>query len=165
MRAYEIIVSFILVLLASTAGVSCKSTGQGMGESHSGDIKATFTWEESAPTSGTLRATVTKPGNAPETYEGKFYQITRDTQINTIGDMWSPWYPGWRDWAFWGPEPEESFVAHYTGHVVANLAAPGGQRMRCQFQLLRSGEGMKGGAQGQCQLPSGQTIDAEFPPS
>jgi hypothetical protein len=51
------------------------------------------------------------------------------------------------------------------GHVVPNLAAPGGQRMRCQFQLLRSGDGMAGGGQGQCQLPSGQTIDAEFPPS
>jgi hypothetical protein len=115
-----------------------------VGESHSGDIKATFTWEQSAPTSGTLRATVTKPGSAPEAYEGKFYQMTRDTQINTIADLWSPWYPGWRGWAFWGPEPEEPFVAHYTGHVVANLAGPDGQRMRCQLELLRSGEGDEG---------------------
>lgn len=37
--------------------------------------------------------------------------------------------------------------------------------LRCQFQLLRADEGMKGGGQGQCQLPSGRTIDAEFPPS
>jgi hypothetical protein len=60
---------------------------------------------------------------------------------------------------------EDSFVAHYTGHVVANLSGPDGQRMRCQFRLLRSGQGMKGGGQGQCQLPSGETIHAEFPPS
>ena len=165
MSASNFFVSSTLVLALGIALVSCKSTGEGMGESHSGDIKATFTWEQSAPTSGTLRATVTKPGSAPEAYEGKFYQITRDTRIDTIADVWSSWYPGWHAWAFWGPEPEESFVAHYTGHVVANLAGPDGQRMRCQFQLLRSGEGMKGGGQGQCQLPSGQTIDAEFPPS
>jgi hypothetical protein len=50
------------------------------------------------------------------------------------------------------------------GHVAPNLAAPGERRLRCQFQLLRSGDGMRGG-QGQCQLPSGQTIDAEFLPS
>jgi putative hemolysin len=37
--------------------------------------------------------------------------------------------------------------------------------MRCQFQLNRSGEGMKGGGQGQCQLPDGRTINVEFPPS
>lgn len=36
---------------------------------------------------------------------------------------------------------------HYTGHVVANLTGPNGQRMRCQFQLLRAGDGMKGGGQ------------------
>ena len=125
MRTSRLLISSMFVLALGMALVSCKSTGQGMGESHSGDIKATFTWEQSAPTSGTLRATVTKPGSAPETYEGKFYQITRDTRIDTIADVWSPWYPGWRDWAFWGPEPEESFVANYTGHVVANLAGPG----------------------------------------
>jgi hypothetical protein len=50
-------------------------------------------------------------------------------------------------------------------HVVANLAGPNGQRMRCQFRVLRSSEGMKGGGQGQCQLPTGQTINADFPPS
>jgi hypothetical protein len=106
-----------------------------------------------------------KPDGGPETYEGKFYQITKDTHVDTLGGLWDPWYPRWGGWAYWGPEPEESFVEHYTGHVVANLLGPNGQRMRCQFLLLRSGEGMKGGGQGQCQLPTGQTVNAEFAPA
>jgi hypothetical protein len=155
--------TFGLFLVAALVG--CKSTGQGMGESPTGDVKASFTWEESGPSSGMVKATVTKPGGSQETYEGRFYQITRDTHVETIGGLWDPWYPRWGGWAYWGPEPEDAFIEHYTGHVVANLSGPNGQRMRCQFQLLRSADGMKGGGQGQCQLPSGQTINAEFPPS
>jgi hypothetical protein len=165
LRAHMLFGSLTLGLLLCAALISCRSTGQGTGESRTGDVNVNFEWEQSQPTSGTLKATVTKPGGVAETYEGKFYQITRDTQIQTIGGLWEPWYPGWGGWDYWGPEPQDSFVEHFSGHVVANLAGPDGQRMRCQFQLNRSGEGMKGGGQGQCQLPSGQTINAEFPPS
>ena len=45
------------------------------------------------------------------------------------------------------------------------LAGPDGKRMRCEFQLIRAAEGMKGGGEGRCQLPSGKTIKADFPPS
>lgn len=155
----------ILGLLLGIVVFGCKSTGEGMGESRNGDVKVSFTWEESGPSSGVLRATVTTPSGEQEQYDGKFYQILKDTHVTTIAGLWDPWYPGWRGWPYWGPVPEDSFIAHYTGHVVANLSGPKGQRMRCQFRLLRSGQGMKGGGQGQCQLPSGQTIDAEFPPS
>jgi hypothetical protein len=153
----------LLVLGAGLAG--CKSTGEGTGESGTGGTKVNFTWEQSEPTSGTLKATVVAPDGAQQTYEGKFYQVTRETRVDTIGDLWDPWYPQWLGWPYWGPEPEQSFIEHYSGHVVATLSSPNGQRMRCQFQLLRSSEGMKGGGQGRCQLPSGQTINAEFPPS
>ncbi len=162
MKAY---VSLLFGILLGVALAGCKSTGEGMGESHTGDVKVSFMWEQSAPTSGTMRATVTQPGGQADTYQGKFYQITKDTHIQAIGGLWEGWYPGWGGWAFWGPEPQDSFVEHYTGKVVANLAGPDGKRMRCQFQLNRSGEGMKGGGQGQCQLPDGRTINAEFPPS
>jgi hypothetical protein len=165
MRVQTLLGSLVCVCLVGAGAAGCKSTGVGTGESRTGDVSATFTWEESGPTSGTLHAMVTKPGAAAATYDGKFYQITHDTTIQTIGPLWDAWYPGWSGWRYWGPEPEDSFVEHYTGHVVANLSGPNGQRMRCQFQLLRSGEGMKGGGQGECQLPSGQTIRAEFPPS
>ena len=116
-------------------------------------------------TFATVTGTVTDPSGQQETYQGKFYQITQSSRIETIGGLWDPWYPRWGGWAYWGPEPEDSFIEHYTGHVVANLSGPDAKRMRCQFQLLRADEGMKGGGQGQCQLPSGKTIHAEFPPS
>jgi hypothetical protein len=47
--------------------------------------------------------------------------------------------------------------------VVANLGAPGGEHMRCKFQLAHPSEGMAGGGRGQCQMPDGKTIDANFP--
>jgi hypothetical protein len=165
MRSRTFLNSLVLTTLLGTALPGCKSTGQGMGESHTGSVRATFSWEQSAPESGMLTATVSAPGTPPETYAGKFYQITKDSQVETMGDLWTPWYSGWGGWESWGPVPETSFVQHYTGHVVATLSSPDGRRMRCQFQLNRSGAGMKGGGAGQCQLPSGQTIDAEFPPS
>jgi hypothetical protein len=164
-RAHPALAGLLLGLFVGTALIGCKSTGQGTGESRTGDAKVSFTWEESGPTSGKLKATVIRPDGKQESYEGKFYQITQDTHVETIGDLWSPWYPGWGGWAYWGPVPEDSFIQHYSGHVVANLAGPNGQRMRCQFQLNRSSEGLKGGGQGQCQLPDGQTITAEFPPA
>ncbi|MDB6100768.1 MAG: hypothetical protein JWO52_767, partial [Gammaproteobacteria bacterium] len=49
------------------------------------------------------------------------------------------------------------------GKVVANLSAPDGLHMRCNFQLVHPSDGMAGGGRGQCQLPKGNTIDATFP--
>ena len=108
---------------------------------------------------------VMEPSGAEETFQGKFYQITRDTNVETLGSLWTPYYPRWHGWAYWGPAPEEGFIEYYTGHVLAILSTPNGERMRCRFQLLRSSEGMKGGGEGQCQLPSGQTVSADFPPA
>lgn len=157
--------SILLAVFFTAILIGCKSTGSGIGESRSGDVKVDFTWQQSDAASGNLAATVTDTGGRREAYQGKFYQITQNSRIETLGGIWNPWYPHWGGWSYWGPEPEESFIEHYTGHVVANLSGPDGKRMRCQFQLLRADEGMKGGGQGQCQLPSGRTIDAEFPPS
>ncbi|MFZ1906346.1 MAG: hypothetical protein WAU56_13260 [Steroidobacteraceae bacterium] len=153
------------LLLLYTAILGCKSTGEGMGQSPTGDIKATFTWEETGPTKGTLKATVIQLDGMQQQYQGTFYQITKDTQMETIAPLWSPWWPAWGGWAYWGPEPTDSFITQYTGHVVANLASPDGKHMRCHFRLLRSSEGMKGGGEGECQLPSGQTIKADFAPA
>ena len=144
---------------------SCKSTGVGEGASDSGDVRAQFTWQQTEPSSGTLTATLTEPGGLTETYQGKFYQITSNSEIDTLGPLWHPWHPGWGGWAYWEPEPAQALVTHYTGHVLANLAGPAGKRIRCQFQLIRADEGMKGGGQGRCQLASGKTISAYFSPS
>ena len=145
--------------------VGCKSTGSGTGASNTGDVQAHFTWQQSEATSGTLTAIVSYPGGSQETYAGKFYQITRNSTVESMGPLWYPWHPGWGGWAYWGAAPDEEFVTHYTGHVLANLTGPAGKGMRCQFQLLRADEGMKGGGEGQCQLSSGQNIRADFPPS
>jgi hypothetical protein len=145
--------------------VGCKSTGSGSGASNTEDVHANFTWQQSEATSGLLTAIVSYAGGSKETYSGKFYQITRNSKVESLGPLWSPWHPGWGGWAYWGAAPDEEFVTHYTGHALANLTGPGGKRMRCQFQLLRADEGLKGGGEGQCQLSSGQNISADFPPS
>jgi hypothetical protein len=153
---------FALLIVAM---IGCKSTGSGMEESASGDVKAHFEWQQSDPASGTLTAMVSKQNGAEETYDGRFYQITNNSQVNTPGPLWHPWHPGWTGWAYWDSAPDYALITHYTGHVLANLAGPDGKRMRCDFQLIRATEGMKGGGEGQCQLPSGKTIKADFPPS
>jgi hypothetical protein len=66
-------------------------------------------------------------------YEGKFYQITDNPQIDTLGPLWHPWHPGWTGWVYWDSAPDYALIIHYTGHVVANLAGPDGKRMRCEF--------------------------------
>ena len=127
---------FVLLIVVT---VGCKSAGSGIGESATGDVQARFTWQQSDPLSGTLTAMVSGQ-NDSETYTGKFYQITRNSRIDTLGPLWHPWHPGWR-------------------------GRPDGKRMRCEFQLLRADEGMKAGGEDRCQLPSGKTIKADFPPS
>jgi hypothetical protein len=54
-------------------------------------------------------------------------------------------------------------ITYYSGQVLANLQGPGGF-MRCDFRLMRPSYGMGGGGSGRCQLPSGVTINAQFPP-
>jgi hypothetical protein len=66
-------------------------------------------------------------------------------------------------WDYWGAYPSPDFVTHYSGRVVAHLAAPNGTHIRCQFRLMHPADGMNGGGIGQCQLPDGTTIDANFP--
>jgi hypothetical protein len=165
MHALKKICNPLVFILLIVVTVGCKSTGSGTGESDKGDVQVHFNWQQSDPTSGALTAMVTGDTGSQETYEGKFYQITSDSRIDTLGPLWYPWHPGWYGWDYWDPQPQEAFVTHYSGHVVANLAGPDGKRMRCDFQLLRAAEGMKGGGQGRCQLPSGKTIKADFPPS
>ncbi len=145
--------------------VGCKSMGSGTGASNTGDVHAQFTWQQSEATSGALTAIVSYPSGSQETYSGKFYQVTRNSTAESLSPLWYPWHPGWGGWGHWRAAPDEAFVTYYTGHVLANLSGPGGKGMRCQFQLLRADEGMRGGGEGECQLSSGQNIRADFPAS
>jgi hypothetical protein len=92
---------------------SCKSTGVGERASDSGDVQAQFTWQQTEPSSGSLAATLTGRSGVTETYQGKFYQITSNSEIDTLGPLWHPWHPGWGGWACWDPEPAQALVTHH----------------------------------------------------
>ena len=145
----------LLVVLAT----GCATMGIGSGSTATGTDPVNFTWKSSGGVSGSMNATV--PSGT--VYTGQFFQITSDTTVDTLGPLWAGWGPGWRggSWGYWDAEPD--FVTHYSGKVVANLSAPDGKHVRCMFQLVHPTDGMDGGGTGQCQMPDGNTIDANFP--
>jgi hypothetical protein len=148
----------LLPLLAALGATACVTSGIGSGSSRANDVNATFMWQSRDDRTGTLTANL----SSGETFTGQYFQITSDTRIDQIGPLWDGWRMGWRGQRYWAGGPTAAFVTHYSGRVVANLAGPGGQHMRCNFQLIRPASGMSGGGQGQCQLPSGKTIDTTF---
>jgi hypothetical protein len=93
------------------------------------------------------------------------FQITQESRVTDFGPLWTGWGPGWRrgwhGWGWWGPS--QDVITHFSGQVLANLAGPGGN-MRCHFSLMRPTAGMSGGGAGECQLPDGPIINAQFPP-
>lgn len=146
-------------LAMALLAAACTTTGTGVAESPSGAATGTFTWKASSPDRGDMTAML----SSGATYQGQFFQITRDTTVDTLGPLWTGWGRGrWGGWGYWDAGP--SFVTQYTGKVVANLQGPAGY-MRCRFTLIRSSAGMSGGGDGQCQLPGGGIIHANFPPS
>jgi hypothetical protein len=151
------IVKLALPLLLTAAG--CTTMGAGTGSTPSGADPVNFTWKSSDSVSGTMSASLADG----TTYSGQFFQVTRDTTVDSLGPLWAGWGRGPRGfgWDDWGAGP--SFITHYTGRVVANLSAPTGAHMRCKFQLASPDEGMAGGGSGRCQMPDGKTIDATFP--
>ena len=117
---------------------------------------------------------VSSPTNG-QVYQGPFFQITQESRIDSYGPLWNGWGPGWgwgrgwggRRWGYgwggWGPwGPSMDTITHYSGQILANLQGPGGF-MRCNFALARPSSGIAGGGAGQCQLPTGAIIHAQFP--
>ena len=149
----------LLALLAAVVA-DCTTTGTGVGSTASGGSPTTFSWKSSDGVSGTMTATM----SGGQTFSGQYFQITKETTVDSIGPLWTGW-GGWgsRGWGYWGVDPSPDFITHYTGRVVANLSDPSGAHMRCQFQLVHPSDGMNGGGLGQCQLPDGTSIDANFP--
>ena len=151
-------VKFGLPLLAALAA-GCTTMGTGVGSTATGADPVSFTWQSSDSVAGTMSATLA----GSQTFNGQYFQITRQTRVDNLGPLWVGWHHGWRGygWDNWDAGP--SFITHYSGRVVANLAAPGGEHMRCKFRLVHPGEGMAGGGRGECQMPDGKTIEATFP--
>ena len=154
--------------LIAIAAVACTTTGVGVGQSMSGHIVANFTWTETGGTQGTLVAHL----NTGEIFQGPMFQITQEARVD-YGPLWNGWGPGWGwgggwggrrwgwgwgGWGSWGPDT----ITQYSGQVLANLQGPGGF-MRCHFTLMSPSSGMAGGGIGQCQLPHGEIINAQFP--
>jgi hypothetical protein len=166
--AHRLSTAALLLGIACAAGVAgCATTGTGFGSTPTGTHPVTFNWKSSRfdDVSGSLTATLANG----KTYTGQYFQITRDTQVDDLGPLWAGWGPGFGygygygfgGWYDWDPGPQ--FITRYSGRVVANLATAAGTHMRCRFQLIHPDEGMAGGGLGECQLPHGTRIDAQFP--
>jgi hypothetical protein len=147
-----------LPLLAVVAAAGCTTMGTGTGSTLTGADPVTFDWKSSDDVNGTMSAT----GHDGKVYNGQYFEVTRDTTVDSLQPLWVGWRGGWGGfgWDDWGGP---SFITKYTGRVVANLGAPSGEHMRCKFELAEPSSGMAGGGRGQCQMPDGQTIDATFP--
>jgi hypothetical protein len=155
--------------LIALAAAACTTTGVGYGQANGG-LGATFNWTETGGTRGTMVAQLSNG----QVFQGPMFQITSESRVTDYGSLWAGWGAGWgwhrpwRGWGFgwggWGPwGPDEETITHYSGQVLANLQGPGGF-MRCHFTLMSPSSGMAGGGVGQCQLPTGSIIQAQFPP-
>lgn len=158
--------------LLAIAAAGCTTTGVGTGGTANGSLGATFTWTETGGTRGSMVAQLSNG----QVFQGPMFQITQESTVSDYGPLWNGWGAGfgwgrgwggrrwgwgWGGWGPWGPDEET--ITHYTGQVLANLAGPGGY-MRCHFTLMSPSSGMAGGGVGQCQLPSGTIIHAQFAP-
>jgi hypothetical protein len=146
------------VFALALAAAACTTTGAGTGTTRGDDKPVNFSWTSDNPVSGTMTATLANG----ESFTGKFFQVTSDTQVDRLSPLWIGWRSH-RDWPFWGIDAGPDFVKHYSGRVLANLEGPSGEHMRCSFRLIEPANGMTGGGTGRCQAPSGQTVDATFP--
>jgi hypothetical protein len=171
-----------VAVLASLAACA-PTSGVGVASTPAGDLRATMSWQSNGGRAGVMTAQL----NNGESYTGRYFQISHDTQVTDLDPLWIGWggpgfrgpgfrgrgfgggrrgwgggygYGGWGGWDSWGPQT--SFVTVYSGRVVANLEGPNGTHMRCTFDLMSPSYGMPGGGQGGCQMPSGQIIDATF---
>ncbi|MGN6057613.1 MAG: hypothetical protein ACTHOI_03420 [Sphingomicrobium sp.] len=153
--------------LAVMAVAGCTTTGIGTGQGMNG-LGATFTWTETGGTRGTMVAQLSNG----EVFQGPMFQVTQEARID-YDPLWYGWGPGWGwgggwggrrwgwGWGGWGPWGPDT-ITQYSGQVLANLQGPGGF-MRCHFTLMSPSSGMAGGGVGQCQLPTGAIIHAQFP--
>ena len=160
----------LAVSLIAVALAGCTTTGVGFGQAIGQRLGATFTWSENG-NQGSMAAQLSDG----RMFQGPFFQITQESRVTDYGPLWDGWGPGygwgggwggrrfgwgWDGWGPWGPSDET--VTQYSGQVLANLQGPAGF-MRCHFSLMRPASGMSGGGLGECQLPTGTIINAQFP--
>jgi hypothetical protein len=156
--------------LIALAAAGCTTTGIGTGQAIGQNLGVQFSWTENGGTRGVMTAQFSDG----RVFQGQFFQITQEGRMD-YSPLWRGWGGGfgwgggwggrrfgwgWGGWGPWGPFDDT--YTQYTGQVLANLQGPGGF-MRCHFNLMRPMSGMAGGGLGQCQLPNGTIINAQFP--
>ena len=163
MNSLKLFATFLWLLWGLSA---CTTTGIGGGQmtgAGAPEQPVAFAWKSTdGGMSGTMTASL--PGAV---FEGRFFQITRQTRSEVLQPLWNYWRHGWHDWPYWvgpmaAPYPTTQFITHYSGKVVATLEAPDKQRMRCRFHLVEPAHGMSGGGEGECQLSDGRVVQAVF---
>jgi hypothetical protein len=168
MNTHRLLLTCVMTVaaLGTAALTGCSTLSSGMG---GGDLVAKgkdsqpvmLTWQShDGGITGTMAATL-----PDATFEGQFVQITQQTRNETMAPMWMGWNEGWSDWPYWpgptmGMYDVTTFGRQYSGKVVANLRNPGGQYMRCRFDMNEPAAGMAGGGQGECQMTGGRRVDA-----
>jgi hypothetical protein len=148
------ITSRVGFLLVAGLVVGCATTRAGSGSAVRATNLVKFSWTSSGNVTGSMTATLENG----ETFTGRFFQIT-----SSLTDELGPQGPLWHQQGPYDVGPELQYVAHYTGHVVADLSRSDGAQMHCRLELMSPVDGMAGGARGECQLPDGLNVDAQFP--
>ena len=121
-------------------------------------VPVTFDWRSSDDVSGTMTASF-EDGRQ---FSGPYFEITPETQLDRLEPLWEGWNRE-QSGRHWQPGP--GFVKHYSGKVLANLGAAGGERMRCRFSLVRPSSGLGGGGEGRCQFTDGIRVAATLRPT
>jgi hypothetical protein len=77
--------TLILIATAATLAAACTTTGTGVGNARVGDMHASFAWQSTDDRTGTLTASLSNGDN----FTGKFFQVTHDTRIDSLGPLWA----------------------------------------------------------------------------
>jgi hypothetical protein len=81
---HRLLTAALLVTVACAAG--CATMGTGSGSTASGTRPVTFKWKSSDDVSGSITATLARG----KTYAGKYFQVTRETDVSDLGPPISP---------------------------------------------------------------------------
>ena len=111
MNSLKLFATFLWLLWGLSA---CTTTGIGGGQmtgAGAPEQPVAFAWKSTdGGMSGTMTASL--PGAV---FEGRFFQITRQTRSEVLQPLWNYWRHGWHDWPYWvgpmaAPYPTTQFI-------------------------------------------------------
>ena len=155
--------------LGAIAIAGCTTSGIGTGQSIGGNLGATFSWTETGGTQGTMVAQLTNG----QLFQGPMFQITSESarRLRPAVERLGSWLGlgrrlgrpalglrlGRLGWL--GSETRSLNTAVRSSPICRGQAASCAATSR----LMSPSTGMAGGGLGQCQLPTGTIINAQFP--